>query len=105
MYSDKLGSHASGKCKKEGSEIRAFFLEIHIVYRLPRLLLELDERLVVLLLRVGDVEALDERLVDVPTLVERLDDVPLLFRVAGLVVVLRFLRLMSGDCLLPESSR
>ena len=57
-----------------------------------------------LLLRVVDVDALDERLV-VDELEERVDDVPLLFRVAGLVVVLRFLRLMSGDCLLPESSR
>ena len=81
-----------------------------IAYRLPRLLLEeelleLDERLVVLLLRVVDVDALEERLVVVPALEERVDDVPLLFREAGLVVVLRFLRLMSGDCLLPESSR
>ena len=110
MYSDKLGSHASGKCKKEGSEIWAFFLGIHIAYRLPRLLLEeelleLDERLVVLLLRVVDVDALDERLVVVPALEERVDDVALLFRVAGLVVEVRFLRLMLGDCLLPESSR
>ena len=79
-----------GNAKKEGSEIRAFFLEIHIAYRLPRLLLELDERLVVLLLRVGDVEALDERFVVVPALEERVDDVALLFRVAGLVVVVRF---------------
>ena len=96
--------------KKEGSEIRAFFLGIHIAYRLPRLLLEeelleLDERLVVLLLRVVDVDALEERLVVLPALEERVDDVALLFRVAGSVFVLRFLRLMSGDCLLPESSR
>ena len=80
-----------------------------IAYRLPRLLLEeelleLEERLVVLLLRVFDVDALDERLV-VDELEERVVEEPLLFRVAGLVVVLRFLRLMSGDCLLPESSR
>lgn len=97
-----------GNAKKEGSDVRTFFFlwRINIAYLLPRLLLELDERLVVLLLRVVDVDALDERLVVVPALEERVDDVPLLFRVAGLVVVKeRFLRLMSGDCLLPESSR
>ena len=81
-----------------------FLWGINIAYLLPRLLLELEERLVELLLRVFDVDALDERLVD-DELEERVVEELLLFRVAGSVFVLRFLWLMSGDCLLPESSR
>ena len=81
-----------------------FLWGINIAYLLPRLLLELEERLVELLLRVFDVDALDERLV-VDELEEREAEELLLFRVAGSVFVLRFLWLMSGDCLLPESSR
>ena len=82
----------------------SFLWGINIAYLLPRLLLELEERLVELLLRVFDVDALDERLV-VDELEERVVEELLLFRVAGSVFVLRFLWLMSGDCLLPESSR
>ena len=92
------------KKRRPGCPNLLFLWGINIAYLLPRLLLELEERLVELLLRVFDVDALDERLV-VDELEEREAEELLLFRVAGSVFVLRFLWLMSGDCLLPESSR